>query len=52
MDLTNKTHRTIAICLMLGAATLITFWPQTGHDFVSYDDPFYLTENAQVQQEY
>ena len=50
MDLTNKTHRTIAICLMLGAATLITFWPQTGHDFVSYDDPFYLTENVQVQQ--
>jgi cbb3-type cytochrome oxidase subunit 3 len=45
-----KTRRTILICLLLSAVTLIAFWPQTGHDFISYDDSFYLTENPNVQQ--
>jgi hypothetical protein len=50
MDLTPKTRRTILIGLLLGAVTLIAFWPQTGHDFITYDDSFYLTENSHVQQ--
>jgi Flp pilus assembly protein TadD len=36
--------------LLLGAVTLVVFWPQTSHEFISYDDPFYLTENPHVQQ--
>ena len=50
MDLVKKTRRTLLICLLLSVVTLITFWPQTGHDFITYDDPFYLTENTHVQQ--
>ena len=50
MDFAKKTRRTILICLLLGAVRLITFWPQTGHDFISYDDSFYLTANTHVQQ--
>jgi tetratricopeptide (TPR) repeat protein len=50
MAFAKNTRRTSLICLLLGAATLLTFWPQTGRDFITYDDSFYLTENAQVQQ--
>jgi protein O-mannosyl-transferase len=50
MDLGNTARRTLLICVLLGAATLITFWPQTGHQFITYDDSYYLTENAMVQQ--
>jgi hypothetical protein len=50
MDCAKTTRHTILICLLLGAVTLLTFWPQTGHDFITYDDTFYLTENTHVQQ--
>ncbi len=50
MDLAKKTRRTILVCALLSAVTLLTFWPQTGHDFITYDDSFYLTENTHVQQ--
>jgi tetratricopeptide (TPR) repeat protein len=42
--------RTFAICLALAAGTLATYWPVRLHDFVSYDDPGYVTENLQVQR--
>jgi protein O-mannosyl-transferase len=50
MDLAKTTRRSLLICVLLGAVTLITFWPQTSHDFITYDDSLYLTDNAQVQQ--
>jgi Flp pilus assembly protein TadD len=48
MDLTSETRRTILVCALLTAATLITFWPLTGCDFINYDDTAYVTENPHV----
>jgi protein O-mannosyl-transferase len=50
MDLATTTRRSLLICVLLGAVTLLTFWSQTGHDFITYDDSLYLTENPHVQQ--
>jgi tetratricopeptide (TPR) repeat protein len=50
MDRDTPTRRTILICALLAAATLITFWPQTSHDFISYDDGIYITGNPHVRQ--
>jgi tetratricopeptide (TPR) repeat protein len=33
---------------LLALVTVAVYWPATGHDFVNYDDPGYVTENAQV----
>ena len=38
------------LCLLLAATTLAVFWPVTGHDFINFDDPDYVTENVQVQR--
>ena len=38
-----------AICAGLLLATLLLFSRAIGHDFVNYDDPDYVTENARVQ---
>jgi protein O-mannosyl-transferase len=46
----REPHRTLLISLGLMGLTLLVYWPQTGHDFITYDDPFYLTDNARVQQ--
>jgi protein O-mannosyl-transferase len=35
--------------LLLALVTLVAFLPVTGHDFVRFDDPLYVTKNAQVQ---
>ncbi len=35
--------------LLLALVTLVTFLPVTGHDFVRFDDPLYVTNNAEVQ---
>jgi Flp pilus assembly protein TadD len=48
MDLPSETRRTILVCALLSAATLVTFWPLTGCDFVNYDDTAYVTENPHV----
>ncbi len=37
------------IGLLLTLVTLVTFLPVTGHDFVRFDDPLYVTRNPQVQ---
>ena len=34
---------------LLVLVTMATYWPVTSHDFVTYDDPAYVTNNAQVQ---
>ncbi len=33
------------ICLGLAALVFAAFWPVLGNDFISYDDPAYVTEN-------
>jgi Flp pilus assembly protein TadD len=50
IDLATTTRRSLLICVLLSAVTLMTFWPQTGHDFITYDDALYVTENPQVGQ--
>lgn len=35
--------------LLLVLVTLVTFLPVTGHEFVRFDDPLYVTNNPQVQ---
>jgi hypothetical protein len=37
------------ICLALGLITLAVFWPSLAHDFLSYDDQAYVTENPHVR---
>ena len=38
----------VCCCALLGAMTLIAFWPVFQNDFVRYDDPDYVTENLHV----
>jgi protein O-mannosyl-transferase len=33
----------------LALVTIVIYWPATGNEFVSYDDPLYVTENSHVQ---
>jgi len=39
----------VLICLVLGLITLLLYLPSLRHDFLSYDDQQYVTENAQVK---
>jgi Flp pilus assembly protein TadD len=49
MDAIRKDrYRTILICAILGAVTLVTFWPLTSHEFINYDDSLYLLENTHL----
>ena len=41
----------LVVWLLLAGATLGVFWPVVGHDFISYDDPVYVGENAHMQSE-
>ena len=41
---------TIAILVLLCAATIAAFWPLARNGFVFYDDPDYVSRNAMVQQ--
>ena len=50
MDLTKQGRRTILICVLLSAVTLAIFWPVTEHEFITCDDPAYLTLNGVVRQ--
>lgn len=38
------------MCVALALATLITFWPSIRCDYISYDDPDFITSNPHVQQ--
>lgn len=40
----------LIICLFLIVATLAIYWQAGNHEFVSYDDPTYVTENRFVQK--
>ena len=35
--------------LLLALVTIALYWPATGHDFINYDDDFYVTSNVHVQ---
>jgi tetratricopeptide (TPR) repeat protein len=36
------------VCILLAAATFAVYFPVRGHDFIYFDDPIYVTENARV----
>ncbi len=38
------------VCLFLVIATLVVYWQVQNHDFVSFDDGSYVTENRHVQE--
>src|SRR5689334_17262626 len=44
----NERRRKVLVCLLLAGVTLALYWPLTTHDFVSYDDGIYITENPHV----
>jgi tetratricopeptide (TPR) repeat protein len=44
----NGPRRKVLICVLLAGITLALYWPLTSHDFVSYDDGIYITENPHV----
>ena len=39
----------IIICLLLVIVTLTAYWAVQSYDFVTFDDPVYVTENHHVQ---
>jgi tetratricopeptide (TPR) repeat protein len=45
----NNPRRTVIIGAALSAVTLAVFWPLIHHDFISYDDAIYITENPHVR---
>ena len=48
MDRTDKTRGALLIGVLLTAVTLAAYSPVLQNDFVSYDDPDYVTENPHV----
>ena len=43
-------RRDAGICLILALVTLAAYWPVSGHDFINYDDPGYVSQNPLVEQ--
>src|ERR1035438_2699527 len=48
MNIAKNARRTILICGLLGLATLATFGPVIGHDYVNFDDLGFVTLNPHV----
>src|SRR6266403_1187363 len=48
MERTSDTRRAILICVLLGIATLASYWPVFHNGFINFDDPEYVTENPHV----
>jgi protein O-mannosyl-transferase len=45
---TNRSWRTIGICVALAALSWLVFGQTLWHDFVNYDDPRYVYENTKI----
>jgi protein O-mannosyl-transferase len=45
----KKHPATLAVCVLLAAATLLAFWQVGRHQFVNFDDTCYVTDNPHVQ---
>ena len=39
----------VVIALLLAGVTIAVYWPVFRHEFINYDDPYYVTENPRVQ---
>jgi tetratricopeptide (TPR) repeat protein len=44
----NNARLTILVCALIIGATFAAFWPLLSSDFVTYDDPPYVSENEHV----
>jgi tetratricopeptide (TPR) repeat protein len=44
----NNARLTILVCILLVGSTLAVFWPALSSEFVTYDDPPYVSENEHV----
>ena len=42
-------RRKFSICLLLAGVTLAIYWPARHFDVVYYDDPLFVTDNAEIQ---
>lgn len=42
----HHTRRNTYACIFLAVVVVIVFWPVTGYDFVSFDDPQYVSANT------
>src|SRR5688572_6619447 len=38
------------ICVVLVVLTLALYWQLRGHEFINYDDPYYITGNAEINK--
>ena len=45
----NNNYSVLAICIALAIITVAVFWQVGNHEFISFDDNDYVTENRQVQ---
>ena len=50
MEQASKKMRILLVYLVLALATFIAFEPLFRNDFVGYDDPFYVTNNSNVNR--
>jgi tetratricopeptide (TPR) repeat protein len=37
------------IAVLLALVTIAIYWPATGHDFINFDDPLYITDNPHIR---
>lgn len=49
MDKTSNKYWVLCVYPVLALTTLAVFWPVSGHEFLNYDDPRYVTKNEHVQ---
>ena len=45
----SRDKKILIICMLLTASGFLAFWQVNHHDFVSYDDTLYVTENSHIQ---
>ncbi|MGZ6193407.1 MAG: tetratricopeptide repeat protein [Syntrophales bacterium] len=45
----NKNHLVLMICIALSITTFAVYWQVGNHEFISFDDNDYVTENRHVQ---
>ena len=46
---TNRNYLVLIICIALAITTLAVYWQVGNHEFISFDDNDYVTENRHVQ---
>ncbi len=44
----TKNLLSVAICVVLAVVTTALYWPVTHHQFINFDDDFYITGNSHV----